>query len=113
MKWPDVRSGPFGRPLASGPWQRTQFDAWKSESPIVTIATVTPDGNAPRAGDAIDVGAEDALGVGEGAGVVLADEPLDPPHAAMATVATARTGRTRELFVIRWMAEGVGWSYVH
>jgi hypothetical protein len=63
---------------------------------------------------AIDVGADDVLGWGAGAGVVLVDGLLDPPHAAMATVvATARTGRTRELLVIRWMAEGIGCSYVH
>jgi hypothetical protein len=56
---------------------------------------------------------EDALGWVAGAGVVVVDEPLDPPHAAMAAVATARTGRTIELLVIRWMAEGMGCSYVH
>jgi len=66
---------------------------------------VTPDGSAPRAGVAAAAGADDALGVAAGEGVVLVDELLDPPHAAMATVATARTGRTREFFVIRWMAE--------
>lgn len=115
MKWPDVRSGPFWRPLASGPWQRTQLEAWKSESPIVTIAAVTPEGNAPRAAEAVVVvaeGADEALGWDAGAGVVLVDELLDPPHAATAAVATARTGRTKELLVIRWMAEGMGWSYV-
>jgi len=73
---------------------------------------VTPDGNAPRAGVAAAEGA-DALGVGAGAGEVLVDELFDPPHAAMATVATARTERTTELLVIRWMAEGIGCSYVH
>jgi len=75
---------------------------------MVTIAVVTPAGNAPRAGVAVAAGADAALGWDEGAGVVVVDEPLDPPHAAMATVATARTGRTREPLVIRWMAEGIG-----
>jgi hypothetical protein len=76
----------------------------------VTIAVVTPDGNAPRAelAAAEVVGAADALGCDAGAGVVLADELLDPPHAAAAAVATARTGRTRELLVIRCKAEGIG-----
>jgi len=71
---------------------------------------VTPEGNAPRAGvaAAVVVGADDALGWDAGAGVVVVDEPPDPPHAATAAVATARTGRTRELLVIRWMAEGMG-----
>jgi hypothetical protein len=71
------------------------------------MAAVTPDGSAPEAGLVAAAGADDALGVGAGAGVVLVDELLDPPHAAMATVATARTGRTREPLVIRWMAEGM------
>ena len=74
---------------------------------------VTPGGNAPRDGLAAAVGADEALACAEGAGVVLVDEPLDLLHAAMATVATVRTGRTRELLVIRWMAEGMGWSYIH
>jgi hypothetical protein len=108
MKWPDVRSGPFCRPLASGPWQRTQLEAWKRESPNVTMAVVTPGGSAPAEGLVAAAGADDALGAGAGAGVVLVEELLDPPpHAAMATVATVRTGRTRELLVIRWMAEGM------
>jgi hypothetical protein len=74
---------------------------------------VTPDGNAPRAGVAAAVGADEALGVGEGVGVVLVDELFDPPHAAIAAVATARTGRTTEFLVIRWKAEGMRCSYVH
>jgi hypothetical protein len=71
------------------------------------MAVVTPDGSPPVAGLAAAAGADDALDAGAGAGVVVVDEPLDPPHAAMATVATVRTGRTRELLVIRWMAEGM------
>ncbi len=76
------------------------------------MAAVTPDGNAPRAALVAADGAADALGCVAGAGVVLVDELLDPPHAAMAAVATARTGRTTELLVIRWMAEGMEFSYV-
>jgi hypothetical protein len=74
------------------------------------MAVVTPAGSAPRADDmtVVVAGADDALGWDAGAGVVLVDELLDPPHAATAAVATARTGRTRELLVIRWKAEGMG-----
>src|SRR5215813_13508175 len=66
-KWPDVRSGPFARPLASGPWQFRQPRAWKMESPSAIDAGVTALGVADAARFAVP-----PAGAGAGAG-----EPLD------------------------------------
>jgi hypothetical protein len=100
---PDVRSGPFLAPLASMPWQFLQLRAWKIESPVVTIAVVTPAGN-PLLGRAAAAEAAGDVELDAGAAAVVEPPLWHAPRAAAAK--STRVGRAKKMEVMSVVCVG-------